>query len=287
MGNGALTPPSSNDLCDQFALLVATQEYERIQAHQNVSEQSESGELPLDSGSLQFNPSEDELQARLQDIYDSAKAEYELSIEDCRCPAVVIFKYLALDPDGKKSFHDAIEEYLSCREKAAQKRKAASASSDYSKSFGGTEDDTKNEKEAAEILRGTVSDGASETDSPFMIPPCINSPFDKYSLRKASVWRKYMGAGCYMYVNVLTKEIVSSAPEDYIDDDGANENAKLEEIKDPANGLPSVSLGDLPALVDRIINIDKKTPLIIDPLDVGARAYYSYMAILEVYFFEY
>ena len=55
-----------------------------------------------------------------------------------------------------------------------------------------------------------------------------------------------------------------------------------EGLKDPANGLPSIELSELPAVLERIITVEKMTPLILDPLDVGARAFFSYKGRLEV-----
>lgn len=136
----------------------------------------------------------------------------------------------------------------------------------------------KNEKEAAKLLRGTEE--PMQEACAHLIPPNIVIPFDKKCLRCAGEWKKYLGAGCFMYVHVLTKEIVSTKPVDFVETIDVS-NTTTTETKDPANGLRSVTLANLPSEIDKIINEEKKTPLILDPLDVGARAFYSYKHILE------
>jgi hypothetical protein len=319
MGNGAVrqTAPPSQDPCDIFAFTVAQAEFQRIsRQHQQVdannnnisssdnsssSSNNDSENNPATANTTTtFTGTEEELNTRLLQIFESAKLEYETLLEDCRCPAVVIHKYGALDTEAKKTFHAAIVNYLLDYEKAnasANNKKKSATTEDYSKSFGGTADDTKNEKEAANILRGGDAEGSSSnphaqanatalhSSCPFMIPPTIGGPLDKVFLRRASVWKKYMGGmGCYMYVNVLTKEIVSRCPEDEIVEPDENElntanDGAAEAVKDPANDLLAVTLAELPAAIDRIINEQKKTPLVLDPRDVGARAYFTYKAV--------
>lgn len=252
---------------DRFAFRVVEQEFKRIKGNLSLE----------DDGDDVYSPDEIQLHDRLASIYSNGLLEFDLSIEECRTPAVIICKYEDLGEVEKDSFHNIIIETLIQRGKASMSN-AVKKEIDYSKSFGGTADDTKNEKEAAALLRGTEE--AIQEACAHLVPPNIMIPFDKKCLRRAGEWKKYLGAGCFMYVHVLTKEIVSTKPSDYVEEVNESNTVTIE-ARDPANGLRSVALANLPSEIDKIINEEKKTPLILDPLDVGARAFYSYKHILE------
>lgn len=270
MGAAASASPSQSPI-DLFAFLVAKQEFERL------SQASSRQEAPLVL-------SDANLHDRLAFVYNQAKLEYETPVEECRLPAVILFKYKALNQDEKKAFDDnivmAITEKENLRRIKIEKEKAI----DYSQTFGGTADDSKNEREAAALLRG--NDGNSEDDILILRKPETKAYEDAESLRSTGKWKKFMGAHCFMFIHTLTRDIEGIRPYDYEDevDDSAGGN-EAESVRDPANGLPSVLLADLPAEIERIVTVDKMTPLILDPLDIGARAFYSYKARLEVDFF--
>lgn len=83
-------------------------------------------------------------QERFVQIYNQAIAERDVDLELCRCPSVVIYKYLELSEGDKAQFLQSIVEAATSREKkSASSKKKKIQQEDYSKSFGGTAEDTK------------------------------------------------------------------------------------------------------------------------------------------------
>lgn len=224
-------------------------------------------------------------------IYNDALLEQENPIEDCKNPSVILYKYSVMSPQERKNYHAAIIESANAREKVVAKKAAArNKVQDYSQSFGGTAADTKNEKEAAAILRGEGGTANEEEDNSYLYPllskPYIEHSYDQQQLRKYGAWGKVMGGtGCFLYLHYLTKEVVSLRPEEYEEEvaDSAGGAGAVEAVRDPANGLPRIDLADLQLEVERIVSEGKKTPLIIDNSKSGAvRAFYTYKGLLEV-----
>lgn len=88
-----------------------------------------------------------------------------------------------------------------------------------------------------------------------------------------------------MYCHYLTRNIVSLRPDDYEDEAVATTGGDQgeEEVKDPANGLPSCHITDLPkTLEDLAASGGTMTPLILDCTE-GSQclAFYSMKASLE------
>ncbi len=221
------------------------------------------------------------------DIFQNAVVEKDIPILECKHPAVIRYKYSLLSDEEKKEFNDAVLAAAVGKDKKthkAQNKKPA----DYSKSFGGTEADTKNEQEAAAILRGeSGGSGAAATNEEAFAalnPPNMPHPAQHNALRKAGKWMKFLSlSGCYLYLHPLTRDMVAIRPEDYEEDAGGGNNGQgVVEEKDPANGLPKVFASDLPQEVDRIVKELKKTPLIIDTTENQvARIFYSFKGYLE------
>lgn len=86
-------------------------------------------------------------QERFIQIYHQAKVEKDIDLWLCRCPSVIIYKYLELYSEGDRAlFLQSIVEAATSREKkgsASNKKKKNQLDQDYSKSFGGTAEDTK------------------------------------------------------------------------------------------------------------------------------------------------
>lgn len=224
-----------------------------------------------------------ELCERLQQVWQEAIREELIDLELCRNPSVIVYKYSGLSNEEKEQFIDKMLALVVEQDKNNSNGKKNSKS-DYSKSFGGTVDDTKNEKEAAEILRGN-NDDSDSTTNPALLKPVLISNYDHRILKESGSWCKYLGSSdCYMYLHVLTRDIVSIRPEEYAEvDDNNGCNSSEEVVKDPANGLKRIDLVDLPVEVERIVTELKKTPLIIDCSPTQAvNTYYSYKAMLEV-----
>lgn len=206
---------------------------------------------------------------------------------------MVLFKYSKLSDQEKEEYQTLLLDAAIAKDKANyQSKMKASAIEDYSKSFGGTANDTKNEKDAAEILRGGEggsaggNTGANEDSNTALLqPPNMLHMSEHFVLRKAGKWCKYLSkTGCYLYLHNLTKDMVAVRPDDFIDeDDNLADSMKGEStLIDPANGLPKVAFEDLPAEIHRIITELNKTPLLIDTSTTEVvRTFYTYKACLE------
>jgi hypothetical protein len=149
-------------------------------------------------GAIPEKISDLELQRRVEDILIQSYKEKDLPINECRCPAVVLFKYFKLSDQEKDEYQTTLLDAAIAKDKANyQSKMKASAIEDYSKSFGGTANDTKNEKDAAEILRGGEGGSAGgntgvneDSNTALLQPPNILHMSEHFVLRKAGKWCK-------------------------------------------------------------------------------------------------
>lgn len=271
MGGAVFTPIDKNS-AEFFASQVVRDEYEIVQVY------------------LKSEPTVPLTDTQVADIlgqsYKNALQEFDLPILDCRSPGVIIFKFLQMSPDEKTQYNATITNAAVVKDKDITRN--ASKKEDYSKSFGGTEADSKNEKAAAELMRGSEPKQLEDDiHYPTLARPVISHVYQYNALRIIGLWTKYLSAsGCYMYVHSLTKDIVSLRPneyEDIIDPSSLlNEN---EAPRDPANGIRRIELSDLPAVVEEIVKETQRTPLIFDCSQTQpVRTFYTYKARLEVIF---
>lgn len=136
-----------------FAYQVLQCEYNRLKAASRWSSSSNDELLNptidrpevmlLDKGDTMDHISSEVDQERFVQIYNQAIAERDLDLELCRCPSVVIYKYLELSEGDKAQFLQSIVEAATSREKKGASSKKKIQQEDYSKSFGGTAEDTK------------------------------------------------------------------------------------------------------------------------------------------------
>ena len=258
----------------EFPVSVIIGEYERIKSFNESATDHEE----------KFCTEDSSLFDRLQYVYKSAVEESELSLSDCRFPAVIISKYTGLIDSEKEDFTKLLLSAIEAREEETRKKMKNTKPEDYSQSFGGTAADSKNEKEAASLLRGGPT-AAADDSSPILREPTITHSFEQFELRRVGRWLKFMGAsGCYMYMHNLTREMVSIRPEDFVDESQTTSTESHDTvIVDPANGLPRVDIQNLPAEVERIVTELGRTPLIIDTSPENrVRTFYDYKALLEV-----
>lgn len=231
---------------------------------------------------------EKELFNRIDQVWHAAVKEADVPYIECLNPAVIMYKHSLLTEQEVNDINEQILKDIIARDKDLYKANHHSkANTDYSQSFGGTADDTKNEREAAEILRGgdtTETEAVKTYLSPYVTPPTILHQSERQALRNHGKWLRFLSAnGCYMYFNTMSHELHSIRPEEFVDEADVPHHAHADAPPvDPANGLPVVSVADLPAEVERIVLELKKTPLLIDtsPNQV-ARTFYSYKACLE------
>jgi hypothetical protein len=253
------------------------------------------GAISIERGNTESLLPNDTLLRRVEDIFKQAIQEKDLPLSECRFPSVMNFKFSKLSKEEREEYNKALMEAITAQDKKAAKKASAKAV-DYSQSFGGTAEDTKNEKEAAELLRNNnETEVANNSNNPNHgkneLYPILSLPIIQYSseqtvLRKTGIWQKYLSVtGCFLYFHNLTKEIVAIRPDDYIeetDPSTSQSNNNDQQTVDPANGLPKVAISELPQEVDRIVRELKKTPLIIDnTANEVARTYFTYKAHLE------
>lgn len=246
-------------------------------------------EKSLDQPETPKIPSNEVIYQRVEDIVKQAYQEKETPLLECRSPAVIQYKLSKLAEAELQEFNQAIVDAAIQKDKKLHKnKKGNSTAEDYSKSFGGTAEDTKNEKEAADLMRGSSTDKSNTIleDQPGLYAPSIQHPSEYTILRKKGKWFKFLSqSGCFMFFHTLTKDLVAIKPEDYIDDDDANHNGKNQSEEkeiDESNGIPKVEFQDLPSEIERIVKEMNKTPLIIDTsANNVARTFYSYKACLE------
>lgn len=233
------------------------------------------GALSIDRSDTTLNLSDQELFERIQLTVDGATKEVELVLADCRFPAVVLFKFTQLNEQEREDFAVAVLEAATNKDQSASTKAKAV---DYSKSFGGTEEDHKKEAEAAAFLRGDQV----AADNGILTQPNMLHPSEHTVLKAAGKWMKFLSnSGCYLYIHSLTRDMVAVRPDDFIEDaqEGMEEAKGVEEERDVSNGLPKVKLVDLPAMVEHIVNELHMTPLIIDNSESEVvRTYYSYKA---------
>jgi hypothetical protein len=288
MGGGL----SATDKVSRFAYNVVVDEYERLKLIF----------IEIDS----VFP-DDVLFNTLLSLYNSALIEYNLPIVECRASGVVASKYLSMTDDERNDYENLVLDAVNSREKKNQAlKKAAGAGIDYDKCFGGTAADSKNEAEAAKLLRGDAAgSGAPDVVDPLLDPRNItyNHVLQEKTLRSVGKWKKFLGLGatkeqdCWMYINVLTKEVVSIRPSEYEDDANitANANANIAtdpKVANPSNGLLSCSIAGVLECVQQIVRAEEtdpskpapgKTPLLLDTSPNQALAsFYTYKGSLVV-----
>mmetsp|Transcript_98142 Transcript_98142/g.280913 ORF Transcript_98142/g.280913 Transcript_98142/m.280913 type:complete len:413 (+) Transcript_98142:204-1442(+) len=168
------------------------------------------------------------------------------------------------------------------REKALTKDAPSDKAADYSKSFSGTANDTKVEKDFGKMLAGDDeaehADAHAHDTDPALNPLVTSKNCERYDeVRAAGKWLKVLGgAGCYLWCHSLTHETVSMRPEDY-----EEEVAEKEEV-DRSYGLYKCKLADILDEIALCIDEEKKTPLIVDNSEEEkVRTFFDYKGRVE------
>lgn len=243
-----------------------------------VDHDLQQGALHIDRTDETLNLNDADLFDRVQVVVAGATKEADLPLAECRCPAVVLYKYKQMTPELQQEFCQAVFDASVHKDRAEAQKHHHPNSEEFAKSFGGTVQDHTDEMEAANLLRGDNS----LIDLGILNQPDMIHPSEHTVLRQAGTWRKFLSAtGCYLYIHPLTRDLVSVKPDDYIEEttNQGDTGAAVEVEVDPANGLPKVPLTELPAMVEHIVKELNKTPLIIDTSESEVvRTYYSYKA---------
>ena len=245
-----------------------------------------------------------ELYTFVKCLYSSSLDDYDRQICDIQSVYCYCYTYTNILSNEERLSHDKnLIESLNTRESNALKAKIKrEKDNDYSQSFSGSAADTKKEKEAAELMKGnsgdaTTADSSNSNDD--ALHPLLRVPVviigeslkmvNKYS---ENTWHKYDSSffRCFMYLNSVTKEITARRPDNYDEkndllasaDAHSSANKSNEIIIDSSNGLRRILPVDLMLEIERIVNEEKKTPLIID-CSKGqiARNFFTYKGILE------
>lgn len=301
MGGGASVDSSPAVL---WCSALVRDEYERYsrQVAEGTEEDLGYDLEPLDEGSLA---------ARFDVMYKRCLEEKEKvlaeSVEGLH-PVSWVSKYAGLSEAQKEEYCKAVVEAQVQLDKATYKPKAAEA--DYSKSFSGSAADTKAEKEAAALMKGEGGEGEDEEEkeedmNPLLRPPSvtynkyIGNPdlikrYDRLMLLRATPWCKWFSqSGCYFYIQIATKEIVSIRPNNYEENEDMGGGILTEEelngtSDDKASAKPKggevipdgvmvCTMKDLPNVLDEVVDDKKMTPLILDPSeDRKVKTFFDY-----------
>lgn len=195
MGSG-----TSTDAAGKFAGVVVMTE------HENMKKLVDEGEVDAIDDVL--------LKTVLVNTYNKAIKEHNTPLLECKCSSVIAVKFGYLAEMEKLEFEELVINAISERSKPKKV-----TTENYEGSFGGTEADSKNEKEAAKLLRGEGAEEIEEETNVHLMKPTFESICQEKTLRKLGKWKRYLGsANCYLYFNCLTKDIVSSRPNDYIEE---------------------------------------------------------------------
>ena len=270
MGGGCSTDNGGHiDEANLFAFKVARRDYE----------------LLSDSGL-----SDVELQSHLADVFTTALNDFTCeSVLDCVEPCSILVKIDGIQKaDVRKDVMSIIFDALTLKEKG---KKAPVGDADYSKGFSGSAADTKAEKDFEKMMReaGGGEDPDEFAQFPVLRPPRIRYREQEAALRVAGPWCRVLSAsGCYMYCHCLTRAVVSIRPDEYEDDDGTGGLGEeggggADEVPlDPANGLQSCHITELPAMLDRLLESGQKTPLVLDGTEGHLTlTFFSMKAMLE------
>lgn len=214
-----------------------------------------------------------------------------------RVPALMVRQWQQQTPAEVQAYLSAFLEAVIAQD--ARDFKPAAVAADYSKSFSGSAADTKNEKDAAALMRndggGAAGEASTEPDAaePILVKPRLGQGerdfcgqgLDRHLLRTTAPFLRFMGKGqCYLYAHPLTKEVVSLRPQEYDPEQdlalpaeaGAGGGDSRGETAAAADeGWKSCALTELPAAVDAIV-ASGKTPLILDPSpEASVRVFFS------------
>lgn len=277
MGTGAST--ETPDEGDFVCYKIVTYEYEKLKELYEI---------------LDISPLSDEIVGKaLETLYIDVKSELETPLEECTIGSVIAFKYNQLNIDDKKSYEQLILDTAVEKEKKLKSlNKNNQKNTDYEAGFGGTAADSKNEAEAAKLLRGADE---NETNPDLLLDeefPLLNKNKLRYyhslnekTVRLSGKWKKYMGlvSNCYTYIHVLTREVVSICPPDYEEEEVKVD--KMEEVDprvaNPSNGLCTVGLENLLAKIEEVVKNDEKTPLLLETSqEQYLRSYFSYKGVV-------
>jgi hypothetical protein len=180
---------------------------------------------------------------------------------------------LCLSPEAMRTHNQSILHAMTRREADRKKDNIeAEKRGDYSKCHSGTAEDTKNEAEAAKLLKGTVDgDGEESNDGEYAILKPLDSQLSMDALRALETkgkWMRYLNMNdCYGYVHGLTLEVRGNRPDAYVDaeeeQNTQKELAKNSKAKNGGAQLHTIQCKELREKIDQVENMSGKTLLLL------------------------
>lgn len=212
MGNGVSTAAADH----KFAFSVVSAEYERLK------EVLERDHIELDDS---------DIHNMLTVLYNKALAQFELPFCECKTAGVLAAKYKLLSVEEQQAYETELMDAINAKEKKEKLANDAIAKKkgNYEKSTSGTAEDTKNEAEAAKLLRG--DNGDTGDAGPAMLKYDVSiydHPIQEKTLNLVGKWKKFLGLSknCYLYIHVISKEVVSIRPMEYDEGDKVSTGIK-------------------------------------------------------------
>mgnify|MGYP001229186017 CR=1 FL=1 len=185
-----------------------------------------------------------------------------------------VARLLCLSKDDLETHHQAVLTAVAKRENERKKIMIEEEKrGDYSKSFSGTADDTKNEAEAASLLK-VGGPGAGEEDSSddstgeyaILRPFKRNVPTSALAaLEEKGKWMKYLNMnGCFGYVHGLTLEARGNRPDSFVDpSEKEKADAEAEAAKKKKEEVRTIAPKEIKEVLDEVEEMRGKTLLLL------------------------
>ena len=204
----------------------------------------------------------DEMEVTRKQFLDAAAA----LASEADAPAHALLDAARARTADERAAHERAVLDAALAREARRAPKASAAAADYSKSLSGTAEDTKNEKAFNDLMRaetgGGDGDAAPEERDPLLVEPEGLAHDVLLALAREGAWLKFLGAaGCWMWINSETKETVAARPDGYEEPEGEQAAA------DPYHGYEACTLAQLPEVIGRLVDDEKKTPIFLDGSD--------------------
>lgn len=217
MGASASTMSNEGTSLDSygsaFAIAVVKDEYESIK---KILLNDDTNGL-LQDDLINSKNHQDILLDRLKYVYHCALGKEIALFSECIVP-VIRYRYKSMTDQERHDYISLVIAETIEMEHRSLKQIKIEDFSNVGKSFGGSVEDSKNEREAAKLLRG---EGGCEHESIeyAILKPGYFFNYDSYTLSNIdNVWIKHLSnSGCYIYINAITRAISSITPSSYSD----------------------------------------------------------------------
>ena len=195
---------------------------------------------------------------------------------------------LLTDAASLTTHHEMVLKATTRREGDRKKaRIEAEKKGDYSKCFSGTADDTKNEAEAAALLKGGVAEENDDSGEYSILQPLSGASQNALAaLEVRGKWMKYLNMNdCYGYVHGLTLEVRGNRPEAFVDEDddtSDSSSSAAQQAKKKAELVRTIEPRDIKDIIDEVEAIRNKTLLLLTDgeHDEALRTYFAMHGVI-------